>query len=282
MVGASLCRSFENAGWQVWGTFCSRPRPGLIHLDLAGLKPSLMEGMDGAYAVVASAITNIEKCFLEPDQSRRVNVDGTIRLLRLMKDRGVFPVFLSTDYVFEGTRGNYREEDERNPTTTYGRQKKEVEDFILKNFEGFLLLRLGKVVGVRANDGTFLTEWANKLIQSKPIQAAEDQVCGWIALDDVAEAIRLLIETEKTGVYHLTQAESCSRWELARRLCRHLKVGPELAVPCRINELGLRERRPLNTSLNGEKFAGQTHCQLMSLDRILKKIATACGEKQGD
>ena len=90
------------------------------------------------YAIIAAAIPNIKRCFEDRVLTYQVNVFATIDLINKLYEHGIKCVYLSSDAVFDGKKGNYTEEDTAFPLNEYGRQKKEVEDYLLNHFENVL------------------------------------------------------------------------------------------------------------------------------------------------
>jgi len=90
-------------------------------------------------AVLCAGITRLDLCRRDPVGTRKINIDGNLRLARYLSDRGTHVIFLSTDKVYDGS-GKFRSpDDEVSPITEYGRQKAEVERSILKLKNGVVL-----------------------------------------------------------------------------------------------------------------------------------------------
>src|SRR5439155_1040800 len=79
----------------------------------------------------AAAVARVDECRRDPDRARRINTDGSQRLAELAADAGARLVLVSTDLVFDGERGHYREADPPNPLTVYGRTKADAEAAVL-------------------------------------------------------------------------------------------------------------------------------------------------------
>src|SRR5262249_31541601 len=128
-------------------------------------------------AVIAAAITKVDACEADPEGTRRVNVLGTLALVRQLWDRDILPVFLSSDYVFPGTDpSGYGDSAQPCAATEYGRQKAEVEAALGTSGRPHLVLRLSKVFGLQKGDGTLLDDMAAALAARRHIAAAFDQV----------------------------------------------------------------------------------------------------------
>src|SRR5437016_3263455 len=128
MIGGALLRRLHAAGRPALGT-SRRPDAGqgLMSLDLAA-PPDKWDGPLVAVAYVCAAVTRLEACRRDPHGAARVNVDGTVRLARLLAGQGAFVVFLSTNHVFDGTRPYRPPHEATCPLNEYGRQKAMAEE----------------------------------------------------------------------------------------------------------------------------------------------------------
>ena len=99
------------------------------HIDLTK-DITLNDQLNYDVAVLCAGITRLELCRKDPEGTRKINVDGTLRLARYLSERGTYVIFLSTDKVYDGSRKYRSPDDNISPITEYGRQKAEVEEFI--------------------------------------------------------------------------------------------------------------------------------------------------------
>jgi dTDP-4-dehydrorhamnose reductase len=161
-------------------------------------------------------------------------------------------VHISTDYVFDGSRGGYRETDATHPVNEYGRSKLEGERAALRS-ESSLVLRIaapyGQGFGARRTQ--FFRYLADSLRVGKPATALTDQRLTATYLPDLARAIPTLLKRDVHGVIHIGSDESLTRFEFAQKVARAVGAAPALVIP------GLRKEmtqwtapRPADTSLD--------------------------------
>lgn len=197
-------------------------------LDLADPDPSvvsrLAEGCQSA--LLLAAIPQIDRCEKDPAGTRRVNVDGTMRVAEHLLSLGVTPVFFSSDYVFKGDTGGYTDDAPTEPTTEYGRQKVEVERRLRElGPERSLIVRLSKVFSIGKGDGTLFDAMAATLAQGATIRAAEDQrFCPTFILP-VLKAVLTLLEANVRGTVNVCAPDGVSRFEAATMLHERLRRG---------------------------------------------------------
>ncbi|MBF0155014.1 MAG: sugar nucleotide-binding protein [Magnetococcales bacterium] len=243
-------------------TWYTHPFPGGFHFDSGNMRiADLVRGQGSfSHAFILMGISRLLECERDKATSHRVNVINPQSVIDQLRALRIKPVFASTDVVFDGLRGHYREEDPTHPLVTYGRQKLAVERYMLTpgNNEG-LVVRLAKVYGIRPGEGTLLSNWLEALTSGTEIRCADDQCFCPVFIDDVVNGLLALAEHDLTGLYHLCGPTCCSRRELLEMFLGAYvsRFGPvrDLKVTYRsINDFDFPERWPLDTSMSTEKL----------------------------
>lgn len=224
------------------------------------------------HALVCSSLTSVDGCAKDPEGTARFNVTATIELLSRLLDQGVTPIFCSSDLVFRGDRGNYRENDRREPTTTYGGQKLAVERWLEGQDRDWLVLRLSKLYRLSADDPSPVGGSWRALARGERVRAAVDQVVCPTWAGDVAEALARLLGQGARGVWHVATPVRDTRHSLALRLAGWLGC-EHLVEPCRIAEFPFVEPRPLDNSLCSDRLRAATGLVCRDLDRDLLTAA---------
>jgi len=270
LVGRALCRLLPPARYLA--TYFSHPVPGAVRYDIMqdDLNALLPANVVFTHAVILSAESKIDACIKDPVGTQRLNVESPIRLSRELAARGVQPVFFSSEYVFDGRRGNYSEQDDPNPTTVYGKQKLAAEQAILQ-LDGCLVLRLAKTLGVDPNDGSQLTDALRRMMRGETIRAATDQIFSPIAATDAARLILGAIDARLSGLYHLGGPQPWSRYDLTQLLARTW-AGKASIESCSLDEIGLLDARPKNVSLNSARLYGVTGVRPGSMASLCEEV----------
>jgi dTDP-4-dehydrorhamnose reductase len=224
------------------------------------------------FGIILAAISKIDTCFKEKALSRAVNVENTIRLIKELDALGVIPVFPSSTSVFDGKAGNYDEESPTNPLCEYGRQKLEMENFILKNYPQAIVLRFDKVVGDTYPENSLFSEWYGLIKENKPIVCIKDNAMSPTYVRDVAKAIVLACEKRLAGLYHIANPEPFTREELARRFAKALNAKAETIVKP-IQDFSFLEPRPLKTYLDSTKFIKATGMKFTPMQAVFEAFA---------
>lgn len=257
------------------GTQHTHNFPDLIPLDLLHpeLNKRLLLETGHQAAVVAAACSRVAVCEREPQQTREINVTGTARLIGELTAVNLRTTFLSSDYVFAGTKGDYDEQAEVGPTTEYGRQKAELEATLKRENQPVLVVRLSKVYGLDRGDGTLLDEMASELSAGRSILAADDQVFCPTYVADVVRLIAELQQMATDGLIHLCAPEPCSRYQLARMLAAALDVDPALVQRVSLNQLPGMQNRPLNTSMRIQRLEQILEPHFLSWRQAIEIVA---------
>lgn len=262
VLGASsyIGRHYLKAeGANAIGTHMSNPSPGTVFYDATCMRLSdiLPQNLKVSHAVIFYAVTEIDKCKAALERSYEINVRSTKSIIDDLIENGIKPVFMSSEYVFDGTKGNYTEEDKANPITVYGTQKLEIEEYLAKHCKEYAILRLAKVFGTDPADGTILSNWLKQIRKSEEIYCAYDQVFSPIHVNDVITIITAIINLNASGIFHVSNVESCSRLEMLKALINSLEVNAKV-VKCRLHDLDFLDNRPLDLSMNPRKVIEAT------------------------
>jgi dTDP-4-dehydrorhamnose reductase len=249
---------------------------GLVPFDLATDDARALRLAAGGHreALILAAVPSIVQCERDPAGTRAVNVDGTLRLAEALLADGVLPVFFSSDYVFDGARGGYRESDPTAPGTEYGRQKAEVEARLLALAGGACrILRLSKVFAVERGGGTLLDQIAARLVSGAGFDAAGDAIFCPTLREDVVAAVALAQGRDVRGVLHVCGPEARSWHDLAAALAAALGVDPALVRRRGIDELQPAPRRPKNVSMRNDRLVAATGCAFTPVAASVARVA---------
>jgi dTDP-4-dehydrorhamnose reductase len=215
----------------------------------------------------ATAYTNVDKAESEPELAKAINVTGPgILAEEVKKIRGAL-IHYSTDYVFDGTKGDaYIESDKPTPLSIYGETKEAGEQAVQSVGGAYLIFRTSWVYSMRRP--CFVTkvlEWARK---HETLRIVDDQISTPTWARELAETTTHVIAhgkdqfveyvAENSGLYHLSGNGSCSRFEWAQSILaldpeKETQVTKEL-LPASSSDFDTAAQRPLRSTLSCEKF----------------------------
>ncbi len=243
----------------------------IVDLKNPHLENLPLEGI--THAIIAAGCANVKYCEENPNESYLVNVTGPLSLVSQCLERGIFPILFSTDYVFDGKKGNYTENDPTNPINTYGKQKGELEKCLPLITQGnHLVLRLSKIFSTDRGDGSLLDEMVTLLSKGKPLKAATDQIFAPLHIDDLVDMLTLLIKEEAKGLFNVGGKEVISRYDLACKVCRSLKVSEATIKPILLEDLDPTLPRPTTTALSTTKLFKAINYTPLSLDESIQVL----------
>ncbi len=207
----------------------------LLGLDLPGddiTAPAIVDRIAGFapdLVLHAAAYTNVDGCETDPDLAFRVNAAGTQMVALAAQRSGAALLHISTNEVFDGTRRDlYREWDAPNPISVYARSKAAGEQIVRDLLGGrFYIVRIAWLFG--PGGANFVTKILDGAAKHGALRVAGDEFGNPTYAPDLAAAIVRLVVTGHYGVYHLTNAGFCSRFEFAREIMR-LAGRPDVPV----------------------------------------------------
>lgn len=273
-IGGYLFNRFKQDGIDVAGTYCNSKKQGLMHFSLesAALKDL---GVNPSHIIFCAAANPSPELSGKMENSYDANVTKTINLIDACFESNIVPIYISSDNVFDGEKGNYKETDKTNPLNNYGKIKCEVENHLIASQKPYILLRMGKVFGI---DDTLILETFKNLKQRIKTPYATDQLFTPTYSEDLYEFVKKAIANNYHGVFHLGSTKALTRYEVAQRIKEYFGMNAEI-IPARINELGLSEKRPVKIDLNIDKYVNLTGKKERDLEYFLKKIIAGMDSK---
>jgi dTDP-4-dehydrorhamnose reductase len=165
-------------------------------------------------AIHAAAITDVDGCEKDPDTAYKVNALGTRNVALACQRVDAAMLYVSTDYVFDGTSDEpYLEYDEPHPLSVYARSKRAGEEIVRDLLSRFYIVRTGWLYGKGGHN--FVQKMLELAERQKEISVVTNEFGSPTYATDLAQAIARLIESDLYGIYHLVNEGYCSRYELA-------------------------------------------------------------------
>jgi dTDP-4-dehydrorhamnose reductase len=174
----------------------------------------------------AAALPDIDYCETHPEAAHEVNVEGTRNVMGAAAQVGAGLVHISTDAVFDGTKGApYVETDATNPTSVYGRSKLAAEQ-VVKEYEKHCIFRVSVLFGPGKEN--FVSKAIEQVRAGKVHKVASDQLGSATYTLDAAKKILEVVEAKAYGLYHLCNMGPCTRMELATQAVADAGLDQEL------------------------------------------------------
>lgn len=260
-VGTALRLALGEDAYRV--TSSARPHvdENVIPFDLleACARPTLSDQLltedDFDTIYCSGAMTNVELCETDSLRAHRINCEGPANLAMAASRHNVKFVFFSTDYVFDGLRGPYAEEDKTNPLSVYGKSKLEGERAVLKAHPNALIVRTTVVYGPDPGRRNFVYSLMTSISEGRIVKTAADQFSTPTYSRDLASAAVKLATRNAVGVINVSGPQLMSRTEFSHRVARCLKL--DRSKIDSVNTFDLRQvaKRPLVAGLKIDKLS---------------------------
>lgn len=206
------------------------------------------------YLIHSAAITDVDLCECEPKRAQVLNADSTRLIVDAVRDMPTRVVYISTDYVFDGTAGPYSETDATNPINIYGKTKLGGELAVRSLDERGVIVRSASFLGL---GGPERPKFAERMLATMrtnpPLKAAVDQVSNVTPVDELAFGIMRLIESGGTGIWHIAHPDIISRFELATLIARCAGIDMSHVGKVNYDSLSRDAARPLKGGLKVTK-----------------------------
>lgn len=174
----------------------------------------------------AAALPDIDYCETHPEETHKVNVEGTRNVMRGAAQIGAGLVHISTDAVFDGTkREPYVESDAANPISVYGRSKLAAEQ-VVKEYERQWIFRVSVLFGPGKEN--FVSKAIEQVRAGVVHKVASDQLGSATYTLDAGAKILEVVEAKAYGLYHLCNSGPCTRMDLAKQAVADAGLDPEL------------------------------------------------------
>lgn len=248
--------------------------------DLVDLCQHSIKGKYPNAIIICGANASIDSCKRNEHDSNLLNVISTKRIIDRAKAMGIKVVFLSSEAVFDGNKGLYSEEDIPNPVTLYGRQKLQIEQYMIQNLEDYLIFRISRAVGSCYGEKDIFNEFYNKIVNQEEIICLRGQSFCVTEVEDIAKCIVKALEQKLFGLYNLSSANYISRYELAKIYSDRMLGGYEKIVEKEYNKIPFLDNRHVYGGLDGNKLVDLLGIRYMTLSEILNKyISTYKGAR---
>jgi dTDP-4-dehydrorhamnose reductase len=228
----------------------------LVKADLASAQDVWRVVRDIAPDIIVNlaADTNVDGCEVDPAMASSLNSELVATLAQYAASKDAYLLHLSTDYVFEGSMGNYREHDTTNPVNIYGRTKLEGERQIRSTCrkEQWCIARTSTPFGRHPKKVSFPVFVLDKLRKNEIITVVTDQHTSPTYTANLARMLNEVLERRITGLIHTAGASRLSRYEQALEVTKVFNLDSELIVKTTAEQMSWKAARPRDTSLNVE------------------------------
>jgi len=271
--------------FEAYGTFnmrkLSSPDKSMLQLDVTKedmLKKTFSE-ISPDIVLNTTALHNVDYCESHQGEAFNINAKVVGIIASLCNNLGSRLIHISTDFVFDGRKGNYSESDFPNPQSVYAKSKLEGE-VQAKKAASYSILRPSVVYGWTPLEiqGSISSSgkpmnfalWAlSKMSKSEELKVVNDQYTS-PTLADVLAAIALRVAVKETNdLYHVSGTSCMSRYEFTRKIAASMGYSADIIQPIESKSIAQTAKRPMNSCLNCEKLQNELNYKLLNIDQSL-------------
>lgn len=237
--------SFEEKGYVNFGS-------DYIQLDITNKEEvkKTVKQYEPKIILNCAAFTDVDKCETEREPCWKLNVDAVKNLIIAGRIYNSKIIHISTDYIFDGRHGPYKEESTPNPLSFYGRSKLASENALTTSGVDYAIVRTMVLYGLGINVKPNFALWMiDKLKSKEPINIVDDMIGNSTISDDLAYGILKLIEKNRSGIYNIAGRDIESRYDFTMKLCEVFNYDNKLVKKIKTKDLNQPAPRPLNSGL---------------------------------
>jgi len=202
-----------------------------------------------------AAMTNVDACENDKINCDKLNVEAVNYLAIISAEINAHLIHISTDFIFDGKKGYYKETDKPNPLSYYGESKLKSEAVLLNSTIDFTILRTilvyGKVYDMSKSN---IVLWVKQMLtDKKEITIVDDQFRMPTYAEDLAMACKLAIDKKATGIFNISSSELLSIYEIAQQIADAFKLDKSLLKPISTSTLNQTAPRPSKTGFDLNK-----------------------------
>jgi len=220
----------------------------------------------------AGAMSKPDECEMNQMRAYMVNVEGTVQLLINADEIKSFFVFISTDFVFDGESGMYKEDDIPRPVNYYGKTKLEAEEAVKEYEHGWAIVRTVLVYGKNhSGKENILGVVKEKLEKGEEYAVVDDQLRTPTYVKDIARGIVSLVEKRAGGIFHISGKDQLTPFQMAIKTAGYLGLNKSLLKKVTAADFSQPAKRPLRTGFIIDKARTQLGFEPLSFKEGLAK-----------
>ena len=238
--------------------------------DLNNLR-ELLEKEKPDVLVNTMGYSNIDFCELNKSDTEMLHVEVTEKICKICENIGTKQIFLSSDYVFDGEKGNYSETDVPNPVNYYGLSKLKAEQLILENPINTVIRT--SVIYDWDYRARFFNSVIKNLQNNQEINATTDVYNSVTFLDNLVESIFKVIKLNQNGIFHVVDSTCVNRFEFAEIIAKNFQLDKNLIKTVSVQDEPKNiAKRPKNVCLDNSKAKKELGLGFNTIEEGVRKV----------
>ncbi len=219
-----------------------------------------------------AAMTNVDLCEDEIEKAYSINGDGTGNIAKAAEEINAKVIYVSTDFVFDGKTGFYKEDDETNPLGIYAKSKYDGEVQLQEYSSNWAIARVSVLYGWHERQN-FTTWVIDQLRQNNPINIVTDQINSPTLADNAGEAMFEIARQDKNGIFHTAGNDRISRYDFTELIAEAFDLNKDLINPTTSTEFVQKAPRPQDSSLDVSKVEKELGMKMETCAESLARMA---------
>lgn len=251
--------------YEVISTYNRNVEENAVKLDITNEKDVLdkITSINPDLVIHPAALTNVDYCEDHQKEADQINAQGTLNIVKACEEADAKLIYVSTDFVFDGEKGKYQENDKTNPISYYGLSKLKGEEFVINSNINYAIARVSVLYGWHKNFN-YVTWVINELNENNQINIVTDEFNSPTYAENAAEAILNIYSKDKEGIYHIAGDERINRFEFAKNIAQVFELDESLINPIKSSDLIRKAKRPMDSSLSVEKAKNDLDIKLLN------------------
>ena len=207
------------------------------------------------WVIHCAALTDLDTCEASPELAEELNADLPARMAAEAVQRSARFVYISTDAVFDGEKGDYAEKDAPNPLSVYARTKLAGEHSVTAAYPESIIARVN-IFGCSLSGKRSLAEFFfNNLRDDIPVKGFTDVYFCPLLVNDLAHILFNILDSGLSGLYHVFSADAVNKYDFGVALARRFSFDESLIAPVSVTDGGLQAARSPNLTMQTGKLA---------------------------
>ncbi len=264
MLGKDLVQVLRGSSFE----FLGLGKSDLDITDLKAIENKLLK-VNPSVVILSAAYTLVDNCEDQKELANSINGDGAKNVALVCKKIGARLLYVSTDYVFDGSKdSSYVEEDLTNPINVYGQSKLLGEKNIQDILSDYLIIRTSWLFGLGGKN--FVESILKRGQKGEDLRVVSDQIGAPTNTKDLAVAIVKLLRNDTKGIINISNSGECSWQEFAAAIYSEIGLDESKVASISTEEFGAKAPRPKNSRLSSERFEKVAGYRLRDWKEALK------------
>lgn len=272
-LGSSIVKSLTSSKRKIFSSGFKNLKGNQFKIDIRDLDSieKCVSSLKPDFIINCAANTDIEWLEKNHDFAFKINADGAKNIVKISKKYGARLIHISTDSVFDGKIGMYKENDIPNPINVYAKSKLRGEEYVSENSEDHVIVRTN-FFGIDKKGKNLLNWVIQNLQRGNQITGFDDIIFTPLEVENLSIMIYELMLSSYKGIIHLSNYEALSKYQFALTVAEVFEFNKELIKKGSIDEISFVAKRPKNTSLSNKKAKQLLKTQICSIRKSLDEI----------